>query len=156
MKWTDEAMAHLGTAEIPGPKHNTKIQGWLKTLGAWWTDDETPWCGVFVAHCMQVAGISRPKHWYRAKGWLDWGVTLKAPIPGCVCILEREGGGHVFIVLGRTAVGDLVGIGGNQGNKVSIASFQASRAIGYRWPSGVPVTSDPMPTLKANGSPSEA
>jgi hypothetical protein len=42
--WITEAKTHIGTKEIPGSNHNSKILGWLKSLKAWWMDDETPWC----------------------------------------------------------------------------------------------------------------
>lgn len=137
--WLIEARKHEGVAEIPGPKTNDFISRWLHYLGAWWSDDETPWCGVFVAHCIKSAGLPLPKYWMRAKAWVEWGSKLSAPVPGCIAVLERKGGGHVFFVLGRTPEGNLVGIGGNQGNRVSIATFERSRVIAYVWPPGLPL-----------------
>lgn len=151
-KWLSEAKLHVGLKEIPGPKHNTTIQGWLSALGAWWKDDETPWCGVFVAHCMRQAGVKLPKHWYRAKGWLDWGKTLSTPAPGCVVVLERKGGGHVFFATGVNDRGYLVGIGGNQGNQVSVASFDPSRVVGYRWPAHLDLPTDSLAVASAAAS----
>lgn len=152
--WLAEARRYLGLREIPGPKHNTTIQGWLKILGAWWKDDETPWCGVFVAHCMRATGHKLPTHWYRAKGWLDWGRKLTSPLVGCVVVLEREGGGHVFIATGIDGQGRIVGIGGNQGNAVTVAAFDAARVVGYRWPAEAPVPSAAqagLPLLHSGG-----
>jgi uncharacterized protein (TIGR02594 family) len=93
----------------------------------------------------EKSGQPIPKHWYRAKGWLDWGVKLSAPVPGCVTVIGREGGGHVFFTVARTPAGDLVGLGGNQGNRVSEATFSAGRVLGHRWPAGVPVPTEPLP-----------
>lgn len=132
--WLVVARQHIGLAEIPGKEHSPVITGWLTTLKAWWRDDETPWCGVFVAACMREAGMELPKHWYRAKGWLDWGHELPAPRIGCVVVYERKGGGHVGFVVGRDANGRILTLGGNQGNRVSVAPFDMSRVIGYRWP----------------------
>lgn len=137
--WVVEARKHEGVAEIPGPKTNSLISSWLNRLGAWWSDDETPWCGVFVAHCMQVAGIALPKNWMRAKAWADWGSKLSAPEHGCVVVFERAGGGHVGFVVGRTASGNLLVLGGNQGNKVKISEFARDRVVGYFWPASVPL-----------------
>jgi uncharacterized protein (TIGR02594 family) len=150
--WITEARRHVGLAEIPGPRHNPTIVKWLQRLKAWWAEDETPWCGVFVAHCIEIVGLPLPKHWYRAKGWLDWGDRLSTPIPGCIVVLEREGGGHVFFALGIDKAGRIVGIGGNQGNKVSIAAFDRSRVIGYRWPARVNKPIGPMPLVDYTGS----
>jgi uncharacterized protein (TIGR02594 family) len=148
--WIQEADLHLGLAEIPGPKHNPTIKGWLDKLFAWWDDDETPWCGVFVAHCMQASGILLPKYWMRAKDWLNWGIKLDAPIYGCIVVFERVGGGHVGFVVGVDEDGNLLVHGGNQKNMVSIEPFKIGRVIGYRWPSGVPFFGAPLFTYSVN------
>lgn len=133
-KWLDIARRYVGLAEIPGKAHNPTISRWLRDLRAWWSDDETPWCGTFVAAVFREAGYSLPQHWYRAKAWLDWGVKLDQPAFGCVVVFERSGGGHVGYVVGRDQLGRLLVLGGNQGNKVSVAPFQTDRLAGYRWP----------------------
>lgn len=137
--WLTEARRHLGVAEVPGPEHSSVIQSWLYKLRAWWIDDETPWCGVFVAACMDATGIPLPKNWMRAKAWAEWGSRLSAPVPGCIVVFERQGGGHVGFVVAKTANGNLMVIGGNQGNRVSIAPFDRTRAVAYVWPPGVPM-----------------
>lgn len=148
--WVSEARRHIGVAEIPGPKTSGVITGWLRRLGAWWTDDETPWCGVFVAACFEVVGISRPKNWMRAKAWLEWGEAIPAPVYGCVVIFTRDGGGHVGFVVGITPTGRLMVLGGNQKNRVSIAPFDPGRAVGYRIPPGAPLHRLPMPVIAAD------
>lgn len=149
--WLVEAERHIGVAEIPGPKTGAAIAGWLHKLKAWWADDETPWCGVFVAACIDAAGLALPKNWMRAKAWADWGSKLAAPVHGCIVVFERQGGGHVGFVVGRTAQGHLLVLGGNQGNKVSIAPFDLSvrKVAGYRWPSGVPMQSTVLAVMDA-------
>lgn len=137
--WIVEARRHLGVAETPGPRHTPIIQSWLHKLRAWWQDDETPWCGVFVAACMDTVGLKLPKNWMRAKAWSEWGSRLSAPVTGCIVVFERQGGGHVGFVVGRTATGNLMVLGGNQGNKVCIAAFDRSRVVGYYWPPGLPL-----------------
>ena len=98
-------------------------------------------CGTFVAHCLHAADRSIPKHWYRAKDYLNYGTFLKKPAYGCIAVKSRVGGGHVFFVIGELEDGSLVGLGGNQNNKVSIARFSRDSIVGYVWPSwgnGVP------------------
>jgi uncharacterized protein (TIGR02594 family) len=132
--WLTIARRDLGLAEVNGAETAPKIKQWLADLGAWWRDDETPWCGVAVGAWMKQAGIARPKHWYRAKGWLDFGFSC-GPVVGAVVVFERAGGGHVGLAVGYNDTTDRVYVlGGNQGNKVSILPFEASRVIGYRWP----------------------
>lgn len=145
--WLIEARRHLDVTEVPGPKHSPVIQSWLHKLRAWWNDDETPWCGVFVAACFDTVGITLPKYWMRAMAWSEWGTRLSAPVPGCVVVFERQGGGHVGFVIGRTATGCLMVLGGNQGNKVSIAPFGRDRVRAYVWPPGVPLPKHAMLTV---------
>lgn len=91
-------------------------------------------CGVFVAHCLSIAGRSIPKYWMRAKDYLNWGTELKSPAYGCIAVTSRKGGGHVFFVVGKTKSGKIVGFGGNQSNAVNLRAFDAKAIVGYRWP----------------------
>lgn len=139
LPWIKEAYKHIGLKEIPGKEHNKTIQNWLRELKAWWDDDETPWCGVAVAHCVKTANLTYPKMYMRALAWNEYGVELKEPKPGCIVTFTRSGGGHVGFVVGTAANGDLVVLGGNQGNAMSLAKFPKSRVSSYRWPAGYPL-----------------
>lgn len=135
LPWVTEARKFVGLAEVLGKAHNPTIQNWLRTLSAWWSDDETPWCGTFVAHCLRETGRDVPKNWFRALSWVDAGTRLDTPAFGCIVVFSRVGGGHVGFVVGRDRQGNLMVLGGNQGNKVSIARFDKSRVAAYIWPS---------------------
>jgi uncharacterized protein (TIGR02594 family) len=130
--WLVKAYAHEGLTEVPGKENNPTIVKWLTELKAWWKDDLTPWCGTFMAHCF--GGYPLPKHWYRAKDWLNWGIALENPAYGCIVVFNRAGGGHVGLVTGVDQLGRLLVIGGNQKDKVSVAPFNRDRVAGYRWP----------------------
>lgn len=149
--WLAEARRHIGVREIKGARHNTTISGWLQRLRAWWTDDETPWCGVFVAHCMERAGQPIPRHWYRAKAWLEWGVPVLSPVVGAVAVFGRDGGGHVAFVVGRDAAGNILCLGGNQSDMVRVSAFSPVRVLGYRVPASVTLSPD-LPLLAGAGS----
>lgn len=135
LPWIAEARKHIGLREDTSKfKHSPTIFGWLKMLGAWWVDDETPWCGVFVAHCLQAAGVKFPKHWYRALAYIDGGAPLSRPAYGCVAIKTRKGGGHVCFVVGRDKkTGKLVCLGGNQNNMVCYALYNESDFQAFMW-----------------------
>jgi uncharacterized protein (TIGR02594 family) len=137
MLWIDEAKSHKGLKEIKGLQTNLTIKSWLIKLKAWWNDDETAWCGTFVAHCIKSAGIQLPKHWYRALDWLNWGVEISAPCYGCIVVFNRKGGGHVGFCVGKDKTGRLLILGGNQGDAVSIIPFSTDRVAGYRMPIGI-------------------
>lgn len=156
--WIEEATKHIGLTEIKGPKHNATIIAWLQRLNAWWFDDETPWCGVFVAQCIEAAGLPIPKYWMRAKDWLNWCVQINRPAYGCVVVFSREGGGHVGFVVGIDEQGRLMVLGGNQKGQVSVVPFDHDRVVGYRWPEGVLLDYTYMPKYRgqAESSTNEA
>jgi len=151
--WLAAARGYIGTKEIPGKDTTPTIQRWLRALRAWWNDDETPWCGTAVAAWMLEAGIQQlPVHWYRAKGWIGWGIPLQQPVVGCVVVFERDGGGHVGLVVGVDRAGRRMGLGGNQGNRVCVAPFDRSRVIGYQWPAGQDILMASLPVIASSAA----
>ncbi|WP_274584110.1 TIGR02594 family protein [Neisseria leonii] len=94
-------------------------------------------CGLYTGHVLGVSGRYVIKDWYRASAWNDAKTMTKlgAPAYGCLVTFTRTGGGHVGFVVGQDARGNLLVLGGNQSNRVSIAAFPRSRATGYYWPS---------------------
>lgn len=157
-RWMQIAKGCVGLKEVPGPKHNTKIQSWLARLGAWWRDDETPWCGVFVAHCMREAGLPIPQHWMRARAWADYGSNLRSThvAPGAILVFSRKGGGHVGFYAGEDATFYYV-LGGNQSNAVNVSKIAKARCIAIRWPKDEPVVGGPVRlSLAVNETTNEA
>jgi uncharacterized protein (TIGR02594 family) len=153
--WLTKARTYLGVIEVPGKQHNPTIIRWLRELRGWWSDDEQPWCGTFVGAVLRETGIPVAKHWYRARDWLNWGVPMVNPVPGCVVVYQRGGGGHVGFVVAEDQRGRLLTLGGNQGNRVSIAPFDRSRVLGYRWPENRVTelaAAGPLPVVRADGA----
>ncbi len=132
--WIARARSYLGLAEIPGPGTHPTIARWLGALGGWWSDDETAWCGTFVAACLTETGQPKPRAWFRARAYLEYGHQIDRMAYGSIVVFERGGGGHVGFVVGRDARNRVMCLGGNQGNRVSIAPFETWRILGYRWP----------------------
>lgn len=131
------ARRSIGVREIKGPKHEPRIVEWLERLGAWWRDDETPWCGVALAAWMQEAGLPYPKTYYRALAWSDYGKSCGIQ-HGAIAVLTRKGGGHVGLVTGVSHDMEFVRLlGGNQGDCVCEAWFPVSRVTEFRMPEGV-------------------
>ncbi len=146
--WIVEGRRIIGASEIPGPKHNNWIaKGWARLGAGWFNDDETPWCGFFVAHCIDKAGLPYPKGglFARAKAWLDWGKSCR-PVYGAVVVFGREGGGHVGFLVGASTDHYYV-LGGNQSNAVNITPIAKYRALGYRWPASLPIGTSPLPRM---------
>lgn len=138
--WMAVARKYLGTAEIVGPKHNPLIIGWAKKLGGWfasfYTKDEIPWCGLFVANCMKESGYPVQGDALSALGWKDYGTKIGTSV-GAIMIFHRDGGGHVGFYVSEDANNYHI-LGGNQRNSVNIAPIEKSRLVDVRWPPGAP------------------
>jgi uncharacterized protein (TIGR02594 family) len=150
--WIVEARKHIEMREVPGKGTAPTIARWLRELRAWWDDDETPWCGVFVAACVEAAGFKKPKNWFRARAWLEFGQRIVTPAVGCIVVFERSGGGHVGFLMGQDEHGRLMVLGGNQANAVTIAPFDRSRVLGYRWPGTNIAPIGFLPFVASNGA----
>lgn len=135
LTWIVEAKKYIGLKENTSKtKHNPTIISWLKELGGWWSNDEVPWCGTFIAHCLKVSNRNIPKHWYRAKDYLNYGTKLNKPAYGSIGVMSRTGGGHVTFIIGKTKDGKLACLGGNQNNEVNIAIYSLDRFENFIWP----------------------
>lgn len=160
LPWIDEARKHIGLRENPSKtEHNPVLLGMLNDMSKfsnaakpWWEDDEAPWCGLFLGYTLGVAGRYVVREWYRARAWQDDRMTqLARPAYGCIAVIGRQGGGHVFYPVGKDQHGNIMGLGGNQSNMVNIMPFSRERLINatYWWPStwrnGVAIKSSPLP-----------
>lgn len=154
--WIIEAQRHIGQREIKGVNHNPLILRWWKAIkrGGIKTD-EVPWCAAFVGAMLEAVGIVSSR-FESAKSYLDWGHPLDSPIFGCVVVFQRDGGGHVGFVVGRDKADNLLVLGGNQNDAVSVAAFGRARVVGYRWPSNVPAAPAPLPIGAAFASGKES
>ena len=152
-KWLELARSRIGIREVPGAKHNPVILGWLARLKAWWREDETPWCGLFVADCLEESGLPIAANWFRAKAWADYGSRLQTHLlaPGAILVFARQGGGHVGFYVGEDREHYHV-LGGNQSNAVSITRIAKVRCIATRWPKGEPVIGGPVWPKVAGGA----
>lgn len=134
----DVAKTYLGLEEFPGAKQNPKIiQMFAQTGNGWVHDDETPWCAAFVGAVLAQCGIKGTGK-LNARSYLDWGVHVDPADmeQGDVVILQRGNNpneGHVaFFDSIVPHKGTIRLLGGNQGNKVSLADFPVARVIGVR------------------------
>lgn len=152
--WMVHALAEIGTSEVHGAKDNPRIIDYWSAAGmkAVASSDETPWCAAFVGALLCGSGL--PRGAANAKSYLQYGIALDAPVFGAIVVLNRppvEWQGHVAFFAGSTADKFHL-LGGNQGDRVSIASFDRSRVAGVRWPTSVPLigTNILLPVSAAN------
>lgn len=140
--WITVAKKYIGVHEILGPHHNPHILKWWKNMGAPFRDDETPWCGAYVGGVLFEVGIKPAKNGAMARAWNSFGKKLTKPAVGCIVVFWRGSktgsAGHVGFCLGKDQRDNLMILGGNQGNEVSVKPFSTDRVLGYRWPGIAP------------------
>lgn len=164
-KWHQIAMGELGVTEITGAKHNPRIIEYHSKTGLKASDDETPWCGAFVAWCFDSVGIPYKKSLAaRARAWLDDPnfKRIEKPILGAVGVIPRgrrgSGQGHVFFFNGWTDESKqwFFALGGNQGGssdehdgRVTVQKIRTSEVLGWMWPNGVKLPAANQPLRKS-------
>lgn len=135
--WVHKALSYLGLKEFQGKRHNEKILYWWKKINAKFNDDETPWCAGFVGGVLEECNI-RSSRSAAARSYCKWGVLLAGPAVGAVVVFWRGKpsgwSGHVGFVIGKDQFGNLMVLGGNQGNAVTVKPFSRKRVLGYYWP----------------------
>jgi len=145
------AQRFVGMEELPLNQDNPQILAMLRLDQKWPEHDEVPWCSAFVNYICWLLRLPRSKD-LRARSWLEVGRSVdieQARVGFDVVILKRGSGnqpgpdvtdapGHVGFYAGRKeeaeySRSDLIYLlGGNQGNKVSIAGYLETRILGIR------------------------
>lgn len=130
-----EALKLLGVTEVVGKGSNRTILSWrdelneagVKIVG--YSDDDVPWCGLFAAIVAHRAGKTVPENPLWARSWAKFGSPVSQPSLGDVLVYSRPGGGgHVNYYVGEDATA-YHGVGGNQGNAVTITRIRKDRCI---------------------------
>ena len=141
LPWLDEAFRLIGTQEQPGAGSNEAILGWARNLDLnSYGDDDIPWCGLFVAHCIgsQMPDEPIPTNPLGARNWQKFGHKV-TPALGSIMVFWRgdpQGWkGHVGFYWAEDEDGEAYHIlGGNQSNSVSITRIGKERLLTARWP----------------------
>ncbi|MGB1215387.1 MAG: TIGR02594 family protein [Pikeienuella sp.] len=159
--WLAEARRLLGTREVPGPGNNPKIMQWAEDLDQWYPDDATPWCGLFVAHCMAKGAPSTPQEFNRlgARAWRAYGVRCE-PSVGAIAVFWRTHpktsyNGHVGFIVGADDDAYHI-LGGNQSDNVTITRVAKFRLLECRAPAGFEGDTNLQPVIGGGLSRDEA
>jgi len=128
-----EAVKHIGVKEIVGKEHNPVILAWAEALGLrkFYTNDEIPWCGLFVAYCAHSAGVQVVDKPLWALSWAKYGNQVQEAMLGDILTFKRDGGGHVGIYVGEDTTCYHV-LGGNQSNSVNVTRIAKNRLFQIR------------------------
>lgn len=155
--WLQHGLTYLGLKEVPGKQNNASIVGWWKRIRAPFKDDETPWCAGFVGGVLEECNIVSSRS-AAAKSYQNWGQPV-GPCVGAVVVFWRgtpeAATGHVGFIVGKDQLGNLMVLGGNQGDCVSIKPFALERVLSYHWPKLVAAPIEQsmktLPLVKSDG-----
>lgn len=143
----DLAQRFIGIKEVPGNQHNPQVLAMLSLDTSWAVEDEIPWCSAFVNYIAWLLRLPRSKS-LAARSWLGVGQPIPNPTSASaafdVVVLSRgptpqpgpevlDAPGHVgFFASQDTIKGLIYLLGGNQGDKVSVAAYPARNILGIR------------------------
>ncbi len=101
---------------------------------------QTAWCAGFMNAVLAQNGINGTGT-LRARDFENWGEDASDdPQVGDIATFWRgsrnSGKGHVGFFMGYDANGNILVLGGNQGDAVSISAYPAGRSTGFRRPPG--------------------
>lgn len=147
------ASSQLGIKEVGGNDDNPIILKYASETGiAGISHDEVPWCSIFVNWCCKKADLQMTAK-ANARSWLSIGDKINNPEPGDIVVFwrgsQQSWKGHVGFFLGFNENATRVFcLGGNQGDAVSIQSYDEGKVLGYRRLSATEKLSIPQPVLK--------
>lgn len=151
--WLALAHQEIGVAEFAGSPTNPRIGEYFQSsIGKIPQDgDEIAWCSAFANWVMETSGIEGTNS-LAARSWENWGDRLREPVAGAVTVFSRSDpgnafAGHVAFLVSGPSEGEVIVLGGNQGNRVSIGSYPVDgikggmsyKLLTFRWPGGVPL-----------------
>ena len=137
-RWLTAARRDIGFHEKPD---NTGIE--VFTDQAHTGHEHDPWCAIFVNAKLEQCGVpgtrsAMARSFERSNRF----VKLSGPALGAISTFWRGskdgGSGHVNFYAGTDPKRGHIGIGGNQGDRVSAAVMDMSRHTGWWWPAGEP------------------
>jgi uncharacterized protein (TIGR02594 family) len=138
-RWLTLAWEDLGIAETPGLRHTQRVLAYYADVGhAQISNDETAWCAAFLGSCLERAGVVSTRS-LLARSYIDWGDPAPSPRPGTIAVLSRGDDpalGHVGFVVGSTPT-DIILLGGNQSDAVTVEVFPRARLLALRRPPSV-------------------
>lgn len=141
--WLEAGIKLIGTKEGPGGSDNKVLIDWAKEEGGdiakSYTHDEIPWCALFANHILTHVGLKGTETLWALDFAGRWpSVRLDGPAVGAFAPMLRNGGGHIICVVGKDQNGNIMGLGGNQSDQVSVVPFPLSRLNkGFWWPDSV-------------------
>jgi uncharacterized protein (TIGR02594 family) len=116
-------------------KNTKQLADFIQRAGIDIDPTSEAWCAAFVGAVLHKHGVKGTGA-VNARSYLSWGKGTTTPVQGDVVVLWRGSPsswqGHVGFYAGTDANGNILILGGNQGDKVSIEAYNPKRLLAYR------------------------
>ena len=116
-------------------QQNAALREYLRNGGENLDPATTAWCASFVNATLKQSGMEGTGK-LNARSYLDWGESVDTPQPGDIAVFSRGDPngwqGHVGFFQGYDENGNILVLGGNQGDAVSVAPYSSDRLLGFR------------------------
>lgn len=129
------AAAYLGKRE--GSDTEALSAFFKKACGISIDPGKTAWCAAFANSVLASTGAPTSKAPLLARSFLEYGDKVDKPTAGDVVVFSRgsdQNKGHVGFYVGEDEKGNIMVLGGNQSNSVSIQSYSKDKLLGIRRP----------------------
>ena len=101
-------------------------------LGTNPTSRRSLWCGAFMDMVLKRTGHQGGGN--LASGYAKYGRRISGPQVGAIAVMGRKGGGHVGVVSGIDAKGNVIVVSGNHNNTVAESVYPRGRIYAYVMP----------------------
>lgn len=131
--WMDWMKPHIGEKEIYGSNDNPFIMDLYPDGNYPKQHDEIPWCACLANAALKRTGYKGTNS-AAAASFDHYGIKCEPKYGAVVTLRHKSGGRHVTFYVGRTSKGDMICLGGNQGNALKESIFPSSELVWCGWP----------------------
>lgn len=129
------------------PEHQGTIAGFINnavpnfvTKDSQVTQSSKAWCGAFADHVLENLGVARldtgdKYDKLRAAQYLGYGEDVGGidnAQSGDLVVIRNPDGWHVSFYVGKNEKGEVLALGGNQGNSVKVSAYSTGKVKGVR------------------------
>jgi uncharacterized protein (TIGR02594 family) len=136
---------------------NTVLREFMANGGVNLDPAVTAWCAGFVNAALNQTG-GQGTGSLAARSFMDWGNPTDSPNPGDIAVFSRGNPsgpyGHVGFFQGYDDAGNVLVLGGNQSDSVSVAPYSADRLLGFRTAGTGTAAQAPTNALSGGSAPS--
>jgi uncharacterized protein (TIGR02594 family) len=128
-----QAVTYASTAAAAPVASSSLVAEARRYIGTNPTNRRSLWCGAFMDMVLKRTGHRGGGN--LARGYASYGTRVSGPQIGALAVMSRgRGGGHVGVVSGIDANGNVIVVSGNHNNTVAESVYPRGRIFAYVMP----------------------